>query len=306
MRIRPVCRCSIVVVLTWLVLPLSLSSGRTLSSPATPGDFTARLPSLVPLTCVASDPETGYIYAQADAGTAFYRYDPWANSWTPLADCPLNSGNNGGAQVLNGKLYTVYTGNSVHMGVYDIAGGTWSVISNGLGEGTGDIATDGEFLYLVAHLNFKRYDPVANSWTALAAPPLSFEAWGGLDILGGTIYGHGGNGTTDFARYDIASDSWTTLPSLPDGAVLGSAIDPAGEVYYAYGNYGGNNWYAFDLNTETWTASSIPLFSVMDGGLAHVGQVGVSGIYFVQGEEGSGFGRFEPHQFVYLPIVMRH
>jgi len=80
MRIRPASRCSIVVVLAVLVLPLSPTSGRTLLSPAAPGHFTARLDSLVPLTCVASDPETGYVYAQADAGNAFYRYDPWADS----------------------------------------------------------------------------------------------------------------------------------------------------------------------------------------------------------------------------------
>jgi PKD repeat protein len=258
-----------------------------------PGDFTLLAPSPVPVTCVASDPKTGYIYAQENDGIKFYRYDPWNNSWMQLADSPLYSGNNGGARVLNGILYTVYTENGSEMGVYDIEMDSWSTLANGLGQGTGNIATDGEVLYLVNNYSFASYDPESDQWVPLAAPPIAFEEWGGLDYLNGILYGHSGNGSSDFASYELASDTWTTLPSLPGGAVLGSAIDPAAGVYYAYGDYVGANWYAFDTTTVTWTQSTIPFFILDDGGLAHVGRVGISGIYFVEGENGAGFGRFE-------------
>ena len=263
------------------------------SYPQAIGDFTSKAPSPVPLTCVTVDPNTGYIYAQEDRGYGFYRYDPYSDSWTALSSCPIHSGNNGGTAYLNGKIYTAYTGNSSQIGVYDIAADSWSTISNGLGQGTGNITADEQYIYLAYGTAFQRYDPASDTWSSLASPGISFDRWGGLSHLNGTIYGHQGNGGTSFAKYDIASDTWTTLSSVPGGAVLGSAIDPASQVYYAYGSYGGSNWYAFDLTSETWSVSTIPLFSVMDGGMAHVSGSGVSGIYFVQGESGTGFGRFE-------------
>jgi uncharacterized repeat protein (TIGR01451 family) len=257
------------------------------------GDFTSKAPSPVPLTSITVDSGTGYIYGQQNSGYSFYRYDPATNTWTTLSTCPLYSGNNGGAAYLNGKIYTVYTGDSSQMGVYDIATNSWSTISNGLGQGTGNITTDGEYIYLAAQYMFRRYNPVSSTWSSLATPSIGFEPWGGLSYLNGTIYGHQGNGSTGFAKYDVASNMWTTLSSMPGGAVLGSAIDPTDQVYYAYGSYGGQNWYAFDLVSQTWSVSTIPLFSINDGGMAFVGQSGVSGIYFVQGESGTGLGRFE-------------
>jgi hypothetical protein len=257
------------------------------------GDFTSKAPSSVALTSVTVDPNTGYIYAQENSGYGFYRYNPYLDSWTALSSCPIYSGNNGGAAYLNGKIYTVYTENSSQIGLYDIATDSWSTISNGLGQGTGNITTDGQCIYMVYGTTFRQYDPASDTWSSLASPGILFEPWGGLSYLNGTIYGHTGNGTTGFAKYDIVSNMWTTLNSVPSGAVLGSAIDPSGQVYYAYGSYGGSNWYAFDLASETWSVSTIPLFSVNDGGMAYVGHSGMSGIYFVQGESGTGFGRFE-------------
>ncbi|MCA9938268.1 MAG: Ig-like domain-containing protein, partial [Anaerolineales bacterium] len=262
--------------------------------PLAPGDFTLLANSPVPLTCLAVDPNTSFIYAQGNYDTGFYRYDPATDLWTGLASAPLSSGNNGGAAYLNGKIYTVYTNNSTQMGVYDIAGNTWNVISNGLGDGTGNITTDGNrYLYLVSDVVFRRYDTITDIWTDLAAPPTYFELWGALVYLDGFIYGHQGNGEIAFARYDVAANSWTALPSLPDGAVLGGAIDPVDNVYYTYGNYGGNNWYAFDLTTETWSVTTVPFINVDDGGLVHVGASGISGIYIIEGENGTGFARLE-------------
>ncbi|HEY0742709.1 MAG TPA: choice-of-anchor D domain-containing protein [Chryseosolibacter sp.] len=260
--------------------------------PLAPGDFHSMASSSTPLTCFTTDNTTGYLYAQANQGTAFFRYIPATNTWSSLQPAPVNSGNNGGAVVLNGKIYTTYTGTTA-MGVYDIASDTWASLANGLGTGTGNIATDGVYVYLVAYYTLVRYSPTANQWTTLASPPIGFQLWGGIQYLDGNLYGHQGNGEYAFAKYNISSNTWTTLASLPGGAVLGSAIEPLLRKYYAYGSYGGNNWYIYDMNSNTWSARSIPLFNVSDGGMAYVRNGRNSGIYFLQGELGNGFGKYE-------------
>lgn len=257
------------------------------------GTITNKASSPASLTSVTADPNTGYIYAQADSGNNFYRYDPDQDTWSQLSSSPLHSGNNGGAAYLDGKIYTVYTSNSSQMGVYDVASDSWSTMTNGLGAGTGNIATDGRYLYLVVYNTFRRYDPVLDTWATLTSPTIYFEPWGALAYLDGTFYGHTGNGYTDFASYDVATDSWTTLPSLPDGAVLGGAIDPVAQVYYAYGNYGGSSLFAYHIITDTWTQPANLPFTLYDGGMARIGRQDVSGIYIVQGEDGPGLVRLE-------------
>jgi subtilisin family serine protease len=258
------------------------------------GDFTALASSPAYLTAFTADPTTGIIYAQQNEGYNFYKYLPASNAWVSLTACPINSGNNGGAAYLNGKIYTSYTGNDYSIGIYTIATNTWNTVTLSNQIASGNIESDGTYIYLATgYGTFLRYDPILNSTTVLASPPFTFYPWGGLSYLDGVLYGHQGNSSTSFAKYTISTNSWTLLPSIPGGAVLGSAIDPSSKTYFAYGSYGGNNWYAFDIEEGVWSTSAIPLFSVNDGGLAFVPTRGVSGIYFVQGEQGIGFGRFE-------------
>jgi subtilisin family serine protease len=270
------------------------------------GDFIAKSSSPVPLTCVAVSP-SGFIYAQANEGYAFYRYNPASNTWSELASSPLYSGNNGGAAYLNGKIYTIYTHNSGSIGVYDIPTNTWSTITNGLGDGTGNIASDGTFLYLVVYNQFKRYSPETNTWTTLSSPPLDFSRWGGLEFYNGALYGHQGNGNTGFAKYTLTSNTWTVLPNVPGGAVLGAAIDPGTRTYYTYGSYSGNNWYTFDITTQSWSVGAIPFFQVDDGGMVFLPNLGLKGIYFVQGESGTGFASYEVlNSLAWLAIEPEH
>ena len=256
-------------------------------------DFQIRATSPGRLTCVAADPTTGLIYAQQDMGTAFYVYDPLRNVWSYLSDAPLNSGNNGGAAYLDGKIYTVYTGNATDIGVYDIASNTWGTIPNGLGAGSGVISSDGTYLYLAVTSYLLRYNPSTSGWTTLATPSIDIQPWGGMAYWNGKLYVHQGNSGYLFAKYDILTDTWTTLPDLPGGAVLGSAIDPVRQKYYAYGSYFDDNWYIFDLVSETWNWENIHFFTVLDGGMAYAKRGRVSGVYFVQGEGGLGFARYQ-------------
>jgi uncharacterized repeat protein (TIGR01451 family) len=268
-------------------------------------EFQALAPSSVPLTAVTTDPATGLIYAQENRGTSFFVYDPRTNAWTELAEAPIDSGNNGGAAYLDGKIYVSYTGNSDEMSVYDIASNSWTTIENPLQEGTGAITAGNGKLYLVVGREFFELDPATDTPTELAEPPPfvpqecyeeeGFEPWGGLQFDGGKIYGDQGDGCTGFAVYDIASNSWSDLPSIPgaeeEGAVAGSALNPVTNTYLAYGPYGGETLFRYDLDAGSWSTSPLP-FDVDDGGMAYVSIPGYEGVYMIQGEDRTEFTRY--------------
>jgi uncharacterized repeat protein (TIGR01451 family) len=286
------------------------------SASAATGEFQTRASSPAAVTSVAVDPATNVIYAQENGGTKFFSYDPGTDAWTELAPAPVNSENNGGATYLNGKIYTAYTENKTTLGVYDIETNSWSEIANPLGAGTGDIASVGGLIYMVAGTHFIAYDPEAKTTTTLASAPKlnggrgcegGFEAWGGLQPYEGKIYGHQGNGCAGFAVYDIASDSWSELPSLPApigskggageeeaGAVAGSALDPTSGTYYAYGNYGGETLYRYDIAAKSWSEVTFPFTNIDDGGMAYVSLPGKRGVYATYGETSTGFTRYLP------------
>ena len=253
-------------------------------------DFESLPASPAPLTCLVGDPDAGFIYAQANQGIAFYRYDTTAAAWETLASAPISSGNNGGAALLNGRVYTAYTG-STAIGVYDIAAGTWSTRSSPLGVGTANIASDGDrWLYLVAGMSFVRLDPETGASASLPPPPMPFDYWGGLRFWEGSLFGHVGNSSQGFARYDLAGGFWQNLPAVPGGAVLGATIDPWSREYVTAGSYGGRSIYRYSLDQGTWSVASVPFFTLDDGGLAWMPSP-APGVYFIQGEQGTGFAR---------------
>jgi uncharacterized repeat protein (TIGR01451 family) len=265
--------------------------------------FQSLAPSSAPLTAVTTDPGSGLIYAQENEGTKFFVYNPQTNAWSELAPAPLDSGNNGGAAYLGGKIYIVYTGNSSEGAVYDIASNSWTTFGNPLGEGTGNITSGNGKLYLAVGLNFVSYDPATGNTTTLANPPKfeaadcsdGFEPWGGLVFDGSKIYGHQGNGCTGFGVYDIASNSWQELPLVPEvdeeGAVLGSVIDPVTNTYLTTGPYAGKTLFRYDIEGGSWSTSTLP-FEVEDNGMVYISTPGYEGVYIVQGEEGVEFTRY--------------
>jgi uncharacterized repeat protein (TIGR01451 family) len=291
------------------LLGLLLGAALAPSAQARVEAFQGLAPSSVPLTAFTADPTTGLMYAQEDSGTNFFRYDPRTNAWSELAPAPLDSGNNGGATYLNGKIYIAYTENEEELSVYDIGSNSWDTIDNPLEEGTGDITSTNGKLFLAVSREFVEYDPVTGNFKFLAEPPAfavadcdeGFEEWGGLQVDGGKIYGHQGNGCTGFAVYDIAGNSWKELPlapetlaegqTEPEGPVLGSAIDPLTNTYLTYGPYGGRTLFRYDIEAGSWSTGSLP-FEVDDGGMAYVAQPGIEGVYMIQGESDTGFTRY--------------
>lgn len=260
--------------------------------------------SSAPLTALTNDPNTGLIYAQEDSGKKFFRYDPRTNAWSELAEAPIDSGNNGGAALLNGKIYIVYTSNAEELSVYDIASNSWTTIDNPLESGSANITAAGGKLYLAVELEFLSLDPATGIVQTLAEPPKfeaaecteGFERWGGLVYDGaGRIFGHQGNSCNGFGVYNIASNSWQELPMLPqvneEGAAAGSTIDPVTNTYLTYGGYPGNTLFRYDIEANSWSTSTLP-FEVEDGGLTYLSRPGYEGVYTIQGEIGKGFVRY--------------
>ena len=291
------------------LLGLLLATAFAPSAQARVEAFQGLAPSSVPLTAFVADPGTGLMYAQENGGTSFFRYDPRTNAWSELSPSPIDSGNNGGATFLGGKIYIAYTQNATELAVYDIGSNSWTTIDNPLGEGTADIVAAGGKLYLAVGLEFFADDPATGVATQLADPPKfppsdcdeGFSRWGGLQVDGGKIYGHQGDGCTGFAVYDIAANSWLELSPAPEalaegetepeGPVAGSAIDPLTNTYLAYGPYEGKALFRYDIEAGSWTTGALP-FEVDDGGMAYVALSGFEGVYMIQGEGGTGFTRY--------------
>jgi uncharacterized repeat protein (TIGR01451 family) len=303
---------SVLVALVAVSLCIAATAFAPAASAAV-GEFQGLASSPVPVTSVTVDPSTNIIYAQENGGNKFFSYDPSADEWKELAEAPLNSGNNGGATFLNGKVYTSFTGNSSSVGVYDVETDTWTTIANPLERGTADITAVGGSIYMAEGTRFVKYEPVSETTTELANAPdwaslecgEGFERWGGLQPYEGKIYGHQGDGCAGFAVYDIASNSWTELPPLPlpigskggeeeeeAGAVDGSALDPVTGTYYTYGNYGGRTFYRYDIAANSWSEVEFPFADLDDGGMAYVSLPGKRGVYATFGENEEGFTHY--------------
>ncbi len=270
----------LLILLIMTFLPLSLYGGYV------SGTFTTLANCPMKMTSFTVDPTTGYFYGQGDRSENYYRYNPTTNTWSALASCPLNAGNNGGATYLNGKIYNSYCSNST-ITVYDIATNTWSTISGGFA--TGKISTDGTDIYICGNGVFKKYVLASSSWTSLTGLSYSDQPWGGLQYINGYFYHHSGNGSTPFDRYEVATDTWTSLDPVPAGAVLGSAIFDA--YYYCQGPYGGTNLYSYDLGAQEWNNTLTLPFTTNDAAIVTYN----NSLYIVQGEAGTGFTRFTPN-----------
>ena len=280
-------------------LSLAVAGAASAASPPV-GSFQKRASSPKPVNNVAVDPTTNMIYAQQYEGKGFYRYNPRTNKWTTLAKAPIKQGNNGGAAYVKGKIYTVYTENDTKMGVYDVATGTWSTITNPLGLGTGDITSHMGLLYLVDGTDFISYDPATDTTQTLASPPFCFEACGGLAPYKGEIYGQQGNGDDNrgFAQYDIASDTWTRTTTFPAAGCWARRSTPLPASSTPMAAMGTISSTASTPSGQTGCSRySFPQHHLNDGGMAYVSAKGLQGIYATYGQGSTGFTRYvtPPH-----------
>ena len=176
----------------------------------------------------------GGMYSFNDGG----RYNPVANSWTAV---PTNS-----APAARYWHTAVWTGNEMIV---------WGGYNSG---GSGTYFNDGG-----------RYDPLANSWTAVpttgapAGRDLHTAVWTGSEMIVWGGVGSGGTFFNDGGRYNPITSSWTGLSTSggPTARIYHTAVWTGSEMIIWGGYYwnGGGSTYLNDGGrynpaTDSWTA----------------------------------------------------
>jgi N-acetylneuraminic acid mutarotase len=225
----------------------------------------------------------GYVCLGQNGGSVFfndlYEYDPAANTWTKRSNFPGKLRSSAVCTVIGNKAY-IGLGTSDNMTVlydfweYDPSSDKWTRLADFPTE-TGYCGfrfaskTKGYFglgnknsQEPIAKNGIWEYDPLANTWTRLAAFPGSER----VRSLGFTIgnYGYIGLGRkissyydtvlNDFWRFDINNKIWTRIPDLPYKGrweAVGITVNNKGFIY------SGNN----DEDTYGYNAESIIVFS---------------------------------------------
>ena len=192
----------------------------------------------------------GYSFSVGDNINQFGKFNPVANTWTPLAPVPdLNNGKASGVYAPNVNKLFVFGGSEFTTAtvvnttrIYDIASNTWSTGAN-MPDVRAFMAS-GYFngkIYLVggystgnispAFLQTWEYDPVANTFvTKTPIPAANGFGGAGSGVVNGHLYVAGGRDATNTViattwDYDIAADTWTARANLPSADnVPGSAV----------------------------------------------------------------------------------
>jgi hypothetical protein len=166
-----------------------------------------------------------YVFGGGDEASDYlsdlWRWDPFTQTWTQLANMPTGKQNIQGAY-WNGKIY--------------VPGG-----------------------YIGSHITENAiYDIATNTWTTGA--PLPATQTGQTVAFNNKIYNFGGNpgpqNTTSI--YDIATNTWSTGAPMPVATTYGRATVSGPYAYYVGGIAGGttttNAVYRYDFAADSWTA----------------------------------------------------
>jgi type VII secretion-associated serine protease mycosin len=129
-----------------------------------------------------------------------------------------------------------------------------------------------------SHLN-EVYDPVTDSWAALAPMPtarMNIQAASVGDVLyvPGGFMGSSGAYVSVHEAYDIASNTWSTKAPLPEPLSGASATSVGGKVY-VFGGYGTHGreatTFQYDPTTDAWTARAVMPIALAYGGAVQYG-----------------------------------
>ncbi|MCU1377138.1 MAG: hypothetical protein JWN29_121 [Acidimicrobiales bacterium] len=219
------------------------------------------------------------------AGMAALRQDPSVHTvagtparepgWHAMAEAPI-SPRMQHLSVAMGDRVLVWGGSNgdtrLDGAVYDAADDTWTKVPAGpfrvgdaVGAWTGHeaIVVSGERDDVVA----AAYDPVANAWRTLAAPPLGNGAsalndavWTGTELVVVGIDDPGEGGTVNqVAVYDPATDSWRKgslpagpMPSFGDAVWTGTELAVVGRVNTSGTSVGNNTLQVYDPTADRW------------------------------------------------------
>ena len=206
----------------------------------------------------------GYSFSVGGTINEFGKFDPVANTWTPLAPVPdLSNAEASGVYAPNVNKLFVFGGDDPVTGIvvnttriYDIATNTWSTGANmpdvrafmASGYFNGKIYLVGGYSTGNVDPSFGQvweYDPVANTFNTSRASMPATLGGPGFGIINGHMYVAGGRDINNtnlntLYDYDIAADTWTQRANLPSGInVPGSAVI-SGKLWI----FGGGNPFA--------------------------------------------------------------
>jgi len=204
----------------------------------------------------------------------FQKFNPVTNVWTNLADIPTTSSSSGAyegatftSRDTNGDtiIDTLYffKGNlSTDFWRYDIPTNTWFSFNiakkddgtpisqfSGMGpnqqqfNGNKIVELNGKFYVATGNttgVQFEKYDPVTNTWTALPNPYMlgfgvqtfTFGTGTSLIKVGNQVYAIANTniGTTYIEKYDPAANTWTYVAQMPVQAGAGASIAYHGDI----------------------------------------------------------------------------
>jgi N-acetylneuraminic acid mutarotase len=221
----------------WSVaIGLSLGCGGEGTGPSG-SQWSVRAPLPVPRTDHVAVSLEGNVYVLGGfSGSTLARvdaYDPAADRWTRKADM-LTARRNFAAGVINGKIYA-----SAGMSYSDPNGVTY--------------VTETE-----------AYDPVDDTWTALAPCPMdraTNSVRGNVSITGGAAFGHlyvmvfntNTQGFTATYEYEPETDTWATKAPPPFSYVEYSMVDLGDRLYLlASGSEVGERVAEYDPQDDVW------------------------------------------------------
>jgi len=219
---------------------------------------------------------TGGGYDGFNVHSDVFKYDPVANTYTPLASAPdqfyLSQ-----AVIFNNKIYSIAGFGlgiqTTTTRIYDIAGNSWTTGTaipepNGLSDAATGLDSVGGKIYIACGFNgsgasntLHIYDINSDSWTTGAPAPTALYLPGAGLINGKFYVASGNNGSTevpDLQIYDIASDTWSTGAPVPT-PVTGPGSAVIGGKLYLFGGSAPfpNNITAtqiYDPGTNSWSS----------------------------------------------------
>jgi len=166
--------------------------------------------------------------AQGGAVNTGARFDPIANTWSPITDTNSPSPHYGIRLVWTGSLAVFWGGGlpngtaSSEGGRYDPVTDSWSPTASWLPGGAAHAVewSGSEYLVLDWTGTAGRYDPASDTWRSMSlvgAPAERqnpFTVWTGSEMIvwGGSGVGSVGYGTG--ARYDPITDVWTPMSDV--------------------------------------------------------------------------------------------
>ncbi len=259
--------------------------------PGDPGDsqkgyFVSLPASPVPLTALTTDDATGMLYGQEVNGRKFFSFNTTTGQWSSLAPSPLNSGAYAGAAIMSNHLFVAST-RTDSLAVYNLADNTWATWPFFFP--TANIGSTGGSIVLIEGYTMMTWNPYDSAWRYLPTPRYRFSPRAGIVNRGLSYVCHPGGGSSTILLYDWWDDVWF-YDDFGQIMYQGAALDPINNEYYATSAANQLALFKFS-NYPTNRRLTMPMF--MTNNISMVYHQKSDGIYFVEGDGGTGFGKYQ-------------